>query len=104
MKMAVNRRKGRNELEITVASFYTKLICLYCTSCFFSQSCTHSVFSSGTQISCFSPTKFSWRQAAYVDSYCWAAVQTQDTGGMPLWLHKVNKSFQINDFLKKMTL
>ncbi|TRY92074.1 hypothetical protein DNTS_029042 [Danionella cerebrum] len=42
----------------------------------------------GTQISCFPPTKFSWRQAAYVDSYCWAAVQTQDTGGLPLWLHK----------------
>ncbi|XP_051521644.1 pannexin-1-like [Myxocyprinus asiaticus] len=42
----------------------------------------------GTQISCFSPTKFSWRQAGYVDSYCWAAVQTQDTGGLPLWLHK----------------
>ncbi|KAA0702265.1 Pannexin-1 [Triplophysa tibetana] len=42
----------------------------------------------GTQISCFSPTKFSWRQAAYVDAYCWAAVQTQDTGGLPLWLHK----------------
>ncbi|XP_016383616.1 pannexin-1a isoform X2 [Sinocyclocheilus rhinocerous] len=42
----------------------------------------------GTQISCFSPTKFSWRQAAYVDSYCWAAVRTQDTGGLPLWLHK----------------
>ncbi|XP_042626685.1 pannexin-1-like [Cyprinus carpio] len=42
----------------------------------------------GNQISCFSPTKFSWRQAAYVDSYCWAAVQTQDTGGLPLWLHK----------------
>ncbi|XP_073673800.1 pannexin-1a isoform X2 [Garra rufa] len=42
----------------------------------------------GTQISCFSPMKFSWRQAAYVDSYCWAAVQTQDTGGQPLWLHK----------------
>lgn len=42
----------------------------------------------GTQISCFAPTKFSWRQAAYVDSYCWAAVQKQDTGGLPLWLHK----------------
>ncbi|KAK7156968.1 hypothetical protein R3I94_006885 [Phoxinus phoxinus] len=42
----------------------------------------------GTQISCFPPTKFSWRQAGYVDSYCWAAVQTQDTGGLPLWLHK----------------
>uniref|UniRef100_A0A8C1L9R7 Pannexin 1a n=1 Tax=Cyprinus carpio TaxID=7962 RepID=A0A8C1L9R7_CYPCA len=46
------------------------------------------LFSLGTQISCFSPTKFSWRQAAYVDSFCWAAVQTQDTGGLPLWLHK----------------
>ncbi|XP_036418324.1 pannexin-1a isoform X1 [Colossoma macropomum] len=42
----------------------------------------------GTQISCFSPTNFSWRQAAYVDSYCWAAVQRQDTGGLPLSLHK----------------
>lgn len=42
----------------------------------------------GTQISCFAPTAFSWRQAAYVDSYCWAAVQKQDTGGLPLWLHK----------------
>ncbi|XP_072248119.1 pannexin-1-like [Leuresthes tenuis] len=39
----------------------------------------------GTQISCFSPTNFSWRQAAYVDSYCWAAVHTYT---LPLWLHK----------------
>ncbi|XP_028275142.1 pannexin-1-like [Parambassis ranga] len=39
----------------------------------------------GTQISCFSPTNFSWRQAAYVDSYCWAAVNTHTE---PLWLHK----------------
>ncbi|XP_006628189.3 pannexin-1a [Lepisosteus oculatus] len=47
----------------------------------------------GTQISCFSPTNFSWRQAAYVDSFCWAAVQQQhlshsDAGLLPLWLHK----------------
>uniref|UniRef100_A0A8C5E961 Pannexin n=1 Tax=Gouania willdenowi TaxID=441366 RepID=A0A8C5E961_GOUWI len=41
----------------------------------------------GTQISCFAPTNFSWRQAAYVDSFCWAAVQQQDNG-QPLWLHK----------------
>ncbi|XP_051940972.1 pannexin-1-like isoform X2 [Hippocampus zosterae] len=41
----------------------------------------------GTQISCFAPTNFSWRQAAYVDSFCWAAVQQQDDGS-PLWLHK----------------
>ncbi|XP_074837668.1 pannexin-1 [Carettochelys insculpta] len=47
----------------------------------------------GTQISCFSPSSFSWRQAAYVDSYCWAAVQQEqfsqsDSGNLPLWLHK----------------
>ncbi|KAJ7995963.1 hypothetical protein DPEC_G00232150 [Dallia pectoralis] len=47
----------------------------------------------GTQISCFAPTNFSWRQAAYVDSFCWAAVQEQQPSvdgvkGSPLWLHK----------------
>ncbi|XP_047548298.1 pannexin-1 [Lutra lutra] len=46
----------------------------------------------GTQISCFSPSSFSWRQAAFVDSYCWAAVQQGslqgDSGRLPLWLHK----------------
>ncbi|XP_068585082.1 pannexin-1-like [Cebidichthys violaceus] len=41
----------------------------------------------GTQISCFAPTNFSWRQAAYVDSFCWAAVQQQGDSS-PLWLHK----------------
>ncbi|XP_077723626.1 pannexin-1 isoform X1 [Canis aureus] len=48
--------------------------------------------STGTQISCFSPSSFSWRQAAFVDSYCWAAVQQDslqgDSGRLPLWLHK----------------
>ncbi|KAK5869204.1 hypothetical protein PBY51_010152 [Eleginops maclovinus] len=39
----------------------------------------------GTQISCFAPNNFSWRQAAYVDSYCWASVHTHT---VPLWLHK----------------
>ncbi|XP_062983225.1 pannexin-1 isoform X2 [Elgaria multicarinata webbii] len=44
-------------------------------------------------MSCFSPSSFSWRQAAYVDSYCWAAVQQKqlsqsDSGHLPLWLHK----------------
>uniref|UniRef100_A0A8C6X3F3 Pannexin 1 n=1 Tax=Naja naja TaxID=35670 RepID=A0A8C6X3F3_NAJNA len=48
----------------------------------------------GTQMSCFSPSAFSWRQAAYVDSYCWAAVQQKqlsqsESGHLPLWLHKV---------------
>ncbi|XP_004410810.1 PREDICTED: pannexin-1 [Odobenus rosmarus divergens] len=46
----------------------------------------------GTQISCFSPSSFSWRQAAFVDSYCWAAVQQAslqgDAGRLPLCLHK----------------
>ncbi|CAL8332520.1 unnamed protein product [Merluccius merluccius] len=41
----------------------------------------------GTQISCFAPTNFSWRQAAYVDNFCWAAVQQQPQSS-PLWLHK----------------
>ncbi|XP_012725602.2 pannexin-1 [Fundulus heteroclitus] len=41
----------------------------------------------GTQISCFAPTNFSWRQAAYVDSFCWAAVQDQAESST-LWLHK----------------
>lgn len=45
-----------------------------------------NVSHSGTQISCFAPSNFSWRQAAYVDSYCWAAVHTHT---LPLWLHKV---------------
>uniref|UniRef100_A0A673C407 Pannexin 1 n=1 Tax=Sphaeramia orbicularis TaxID=375764 RepID=A0A673C407_9TELE len=35
--------------------------------------------------SCFAPSNFSWRQAAYVDSYCWASVHTHT---LPLWLHK----------------
>ncbi|XP_061683426.1 pannexin-1-like [Syngnathoides biaculeatus] len=39
----------------------------------------------GTQISCFAPSNFSWRQAAYVDSFCWASVHTHK---LPLWLHK----------------
>ncbi|XP_068411153.1 pannexin-1 isoform X3 [Eschrichtius robustus] len=48
---------------------------------------------SGTQISCFSPSSFSWRQASFVDSYCWAAVQQKDSlqgdsGNLPLCLHK----------------
>ncbi|TNM85971.1 hypothetical protein fugu_008242 [Takifugu bimaculatus] len=41
----------------------------------------------GTQISCFTPTNFSRKQASYVDSFCWAAVQQQPQSA-PLWLHK----------------
>ncbi|XP_029355641.1 pannexin-1 isoform X2 [Echeneis naucrates] len=40
-----------------------------------------------TQITCFAPTNFTWKQAAYVDSFCWAAVQ-QQADSSPLWLHK----------------
>ncbi|XP_067890111.1 pannexin-1a [Heterodontus francisci] len=47
----------------------------------------------GTQISCFSPSSFSWRQAAYVDAYCWASLHRplpkHDAERIPLWLHKV---------------
>lgn len=60
----------------------------------------------GTQISCFSPSSFSWRQAAFVDSYCWAAVQQKnslqsESGNLPLWLHKsvgdIRKPLQVPD-------
>ncbi|XP_069495377.1 pannexin-1 [Ambystoma mexicanum] len=49
--------------------------------------------SMGSQISCFAPSTFSWRQAAYVDSFCWAALQQKhlsnsESGNIPLWLHK----------------
>ncbi|ELK16487.1 Pannexin-1 [Pteropus alecto] len=59
----------------------------------------------GTQISCFSPSSFSWRQAAFVDSYCWAAVQQKDSlqgdsGNLPLWLHKVTGAFSHLTYLK----
>lgn len=47
----------------------------------------------GTQISCFPPINVSMRQAVYVDSFCWAAVQQQD-GDLPLWLHKVPRFTQ----------
>lgn len=39
----------------------------------------------GSQISCFAPSNFSWRQAAYVDSFCWAIVHTHT---LHMWLHK----------------
>ncbi|XP_076843666.1 pannexin-1-like [Brachyhypopomus gauderio] len=43
----------------------------------------------GTQISCFPPSNFTLRQAAYTDSFCWVAVESQSTeNGSPLWLHK----------------
>lgn len=47
----------------------------------------------GTQITCFPPTNFTLRQAAYVDSFCWAAVEHHPTengaDSAPLHLHKV---------------
>ncbi|XP_046695430.1 pannexin-1b isoform X2 [Silurus meridionalis] len=43
----------------------------------------------GSQISCFPPTGFSLRQAAFVDSFCWVVTESQTTeDGSPLWLHK----------------
>ncbi|XP_036393488.1 pannexin-1-like [Megalops cyprinoides] len=64
-----------------------------CCSRFLPSNICFCTVSPGTQISCFSPTNFSWRQAAYVDSFCWAAVQQQpqtsdDEENAPLWLHK----------------
>ncbi|XP_057242129.1 pannexin-1-like [Malurus melanocephalus] len=54
----------------------------------------------GAQISCFAPSSFSWRQAAYVDSYCWAAVQQKQPShnnleNIPLWLHKVSTGLHL---------
>ncbi|TNN57991.1 Pannexin-1 [Liparis tanakae] len=46
----------------------------------------------GNQISCFAPANFSVRQAAYVDSFCWAALQ-QPSDTSSLWLHKNVKEF-----------
>uniref|UniRef100_A0A671L6L3 Pannexin-1-like n=1 Tax=Sinocyclocheilus anshuiensis TaxID=1608454 RepID=A0A671L6L3_9TELE len=37
----------------------------------------------GTQITCFPPTNFTLRQAAYVDSFCWAAVEHHPTENGP---------------------
>ncbi|XP_004379426.1 pannexin-3 [Trichechus manatus latirostris] len=51
-------------------------------------------FSSGSPISCFSPSNFSVRQAAYVDSSCWDSLvhHEQDEQGQyqtkSLWPHK----------------
>ncbi|KAI7812985.1 pannexin-1b isoform X2 [Triplophysa rosa] len=43
----------------------------------------------GSQITCFPPTSFSLRQAAYVDSFCWAAVESHSAdNSAPLRLHK----------------
>ncbi|XP_029293733.1 pannexin-1-like [Cottoperca gobio] len=65
-----------------IVTFLTVGLPLFLISLAFAQE-----VSVGTQISCFAPTNFSWRQAAYVDSFCWAAVQQQDDSS-PLWLHK----------------
>lgn len=47
----------------------------------------------GSQITCFPPTNFTLRQAAYVDSFCWAEVEHHPTengaDSAPLHLHKV---------------
>uniref|UniRef100_A0A672JDP5 Pannexin n=1 Tax=Salarias fasciatus TaxID=181472 RepID=A0A672JDP5_SALFA len=63
-------------------SFWRQLLPLFLISLAFAQE-----VSFGTQISCFAPTNFSGKQAAYVDSFCWAAVE-QQANSSPLWLHK----------------
>ncbi|XP_049427486.1 pannexin-1-like [Epinephelus fuscoguttatus] len=79
-----NKYKGlRLELAVDkIVTFLAVGLPLFLISLAFAQE-----VSVGTQISCFAPTNFSWRQAAYVDSFCWAAVQ-QQTDNSPLWLHK----------------
>lgn len=79
-----NKYKGvRLELAVDkIVTFLTVGLPLFLISLAFAQE-----VSVGTQISCFAPTNFSWRQAYYVDSFCWAAVQ-QQSENTPLWLHK----------------
>nr|XP_020451960.1 pannexin-1 [Monopterus albus] len=72
-------------LELTMDKIVTFLavgLPLFLISLAFAQE-----ISVGTQISCFAPSHFSLRQAIYMDSFCWAAVQ-QKAVGSPLWLHK----------------
>lgn len=84
-------RSGLARILICFQEVDCGLKVMQCHSCWFWPCCWGlfhvSMFLSGTQISCFAPTNFSWRQAAYVDSFCWAAVHTQT---LPLWLHKVH--------------
>ncbi|XP_020797547.1 pannexin-1 [Boleophthalmus pectinirostris] len=79
-----NKYKGvRLELAVDkIVTFLSVGLPLFLISLAFAQE-----VSVGTQISCFAPTNFSWRQAYYVDSFCWAAVQ-QQSESTPLWLHK----------------
>uniref|UniRef100_A0A3B3ZW85 Pannexin n=2 Tax=Periophthalmus magnuspinnatus TaxID=409849 RepID=A0A3B3ZW85_9GOBI len=79
-----NKYKGvRLELAVDkIVTFLSVGLPLFLISLAFAQE-----VSVGTQISCFAPTNFSWRQAYYVDSFCWAAVQ-QQSENTPLWLHK----------------
>ncbi|XP_003225753.1 pannexin-3 isoform X1 [Anolis carolinensis] len=52
-------------------------------------------FSAGTQISCFSPSNFTGKQAAYVDALCWDSLLhydadlVEDLRPKPLWVLKV---------------
>ncbi|XP_061578840.1 pannexin-1-like [Cololabis saira] len=85
LKDAVEPKYKGVRLELAVdkiVTFLTVGLPLFLISLAFAQE-----VSVGTQISCFPPTKFSMRQAAYVDSFCWAAVQ-QQANGSPLWVHK----------------
>ncbi|KAG7277289.1 hypothetical protein CRUP_036958, partial [Coryphaenoides rupestris] len=78
-----NYKRLRLEMAIDkIVTFLTVGLPLFLFSLSFAQE-----VSVGTKISCFAPTNFSWQQAAYVENFCWAAVQ-QHAQSSPLWLHK----------------
>jgi len=59
------------------------------------------LYFSGPQISCFTPTNFTAKQASYVDTYCWDSLMHHefDSDGnfeeRSLWVHKVSVKFLI---------
>lgn len=65
----------------------------------------HSAPFAGSPISCFSPSNFSVRQAAYVDSSCWDSLahHKQDEAGQykvkSLWPHKVKQTKALSGWL-----
>ncbi|CAG5896324.1 unnamed protein product [Menidia menidia] len=52
----------------------------------------------GPQISCFTPTNFTAKQAGYVDTYCWDSLMHHEFDGdgnfeeRSLWVHKRERS------------
>lgn len=61
-------------------------------------------FLTGPQISCFTPSNFTAKQASYVDTYCWDSLMHHefDSDGnfeeQSLWVHKVSVNFLVDFF------